>query len=46
MRYKPKNVAALHIALGALPDKMRIEADRGIGISAKTLQQGGLAGAF
>jgi hypothetical protein len=27
MRYKPKNIAALHIALGGLPDKMRIEAD-------------------
>ena len=37
MRYKPKNIAALHIALGGLPDKMRIEADRGIGVSAKTV---------
>jgi hypothetical protein len=37
MRYKPKNIAALHIALGGLPDKMRIEADRGIGLSVKTV---------
>jgi hypothetical protein len=25
MRYKPKSVAALQIALGGLPDKMRVE---------------------
>jgi hypothetical protein len=25
MRYKPKSTAALHIALGGLPDKMRVE---------------------
>jgi hypothetical protein len=37
MRYRPKNIAALHIALGGLPDKMRVEADRNIGISAKTV---------
>lgn len=37
MRYKPKSVAALHIALGGLPDKMRVEADRDIGVSAKTV---------
>jgi len=37
MRYKPKNVAALHIALGGVPDKTRIEADQGVGISAKTV---------
>jgi len=30
MRYKPKNIAALHIALGGLPDKMRVEVDPGI----------------
>jgi hypothetical protein len=24
MRYKPKGIAALHIALGGLPDKMRV----------------------
>jgi hypothetical protein len=37
MRYKPKSVAALHIALGGLPDKMRVEVDRDIGVSAKTV---------
>ena len=37
MRYKPKSIAALHIALGGLPDKMRVEVDRDIGISAKTV---------
>ena len=34
---KPKSTAALHIALGGLPDKMRVEVDRGIGVSAKTV---------
>ena len=37
MRYKPKSTAALHIALGGLPDKMRVEVDRGIAVSAKTV---------
>jgi hypothetical protein len=37
MRYKPKSTAALHIALGGLPDKIRVEVDRGIGVSAKTV---------
>lgn len=37
MRYKPKSIAALHIALGGLPDKMRVEADPDIGVSAKTV---------
>ena len=37
MRYKPKNIAALHIALGGLPHKSRVEADQGVGISAKTV---------
>jgi hypothetical protein len=37
MQYKPKSIAALHIALGGLPDKMRVEADPGIGVSAKTV---------
>jgi hypothetical protein len=37
VRYKPKNIDALHIALGGLPDKMRVEADVGIGVSAKTV---------
>jgi hypothetical protein len=37
MRYKPKSIAALHIALGGLPDKMRVEADPGTGVSARTV---------
>jgi len=37
MRYKPKTVAALQIALGGLPDAMQVEADRDIGVSAKTV---------
>jgi hypothetical protein len=27
MKYKPKSIAALHIALGGLPDKMRVQTD-------------------
>jgi hypothetical protein len=38
MRYKVKNVAALHIALG-LPDKMRVEVDPDIRMSAKTVAE-------
>jgi len=37
MRYKPKSTAALGIALGGLPDKMRVELDQGVGVSAKTV---------
>jgi hypothetical protein len=37
MRYEPKSIAALHIALGGLPDKMRVEIDPGTGVSAKTV---------
>jgi hypothetical protein len=37
MRYKPKSIAALHIALGGLPDKMRVEVDQNTGVSAKTV---------
>jgi hypothetical protein len=39
MRYKPKSIAALHIALGGLPDKMRVEVDRSIEVSAKTVAE-------
>jgi hypothetical protein len=39
MRYKPKSIAALHIALGGLPGKMRVEVDPGIGVSAKTVAE-------
>jgi hypothetical protein len=27
MRDKPKSIAALHLALGGLPDQMRVEVD-------------------
>jgi hypothetical protein len=37
MRYKPQSAAALDIALGGLPDKMRVEVERGIRVSAKTV---------
>ena len=37
MRYKPRNIGALHIALGGLPDKMRVEADPDVGVSAKNV---------
>jgi hypothetical protein len=37
MRFKPKNTAALHIVLGGLPDKMRVEVDPDIQVSAKTV---------
>jgi hypothetical protein len=37
MQYKAKSIAALHVALGGLPDKMRVEADPDIGVSAKTV---------
>jgi hypothetical protein len=37
MRYKPKSIAALQLALGGLPDRMRVEVDSDIKISAKTV---------
>ena len=37
MRYKAKNIDAFQIALGGLPDRMRVEADGGIGVSANTV---------
>jgi hypothetical protein len=37
MRYKPKSIAALHIALGSLPDRMQVKADPGIEVSAKAV---------
>jgi hypothetical protein len=40
MQYKAKSIAALQIALGGLPDKMRVEVDPHIEVSAKTV--GGL----
>lgn len=37
MRYKPKSVAALEIALAGLSARTRVEVDPGIGVSAKTV---------
>ena len=37
MRYKPRSVAALQVALGGLPDAMHVEADQDVGVSAKTV---------
>lgn len=37
MRYKVKTIAALDIILDGLPDKMRVEVDRGVGVSAKSV---------
>ena len=37
MRYKPKSAAALEIALGGLPNSMRVEVDPNVGVSAKTV---------
>ena len=39
MRYKPKSNAALTVALGGLPEQMRVEVDPDIGVSAKTVGQ-------
>ena len=36
MRYKPKSV---DIALGGLPDNMRVKTDPNVGVSAKTVGQ-------
>jgi hypothetical protein len=37
MRYKPRSVAALQVALGGLPDTMQVEVDQDIGVSARTV---------
>jgi hypothetical protein len=37
MLFKPKNVAALHVALAGLPDEMRVEADPDIEAPARTV---------
>ena len=37
MRYKPKSIAALQLVLGGLPDRMRVEIDSDVKISAKTV---------
>jgi hypothetical protein len=35
MRYKAKSVAALQLALGSLPDEMKVEVDPDIEVSAR-----------
>ena len=37
MRYKPKSIAALQVALGGLPDKMPVEVDAGVQPFPKTV---------
>ena len=37
MRYKPKSLAALQLALGGLPSRLRVEVDSDIEISARTV---------
>jgi hypothetical protein len=37
MRYKPRSIAALQVALGGLPATMQVEVDQEIGVSAKTV---------
>jgi hypothetical protein len=39
MHYKAKSIGALHIALGGLPDHMQIEAEPGVAVSAKTVDE-------
>ncbi len=37
MHFKAKNVAALQTLLGGWPDRMRVEIDPNLGVSAKTV---------
>jgi len=37
MRYKPKSVSALQVALAGLPESMQVEVDPEAGVSAKTV---------
>ena len=50
MRYRPKSIGALHIALGGLPDKMRVDSGRGHRCVReerwRTSEAGGVAGKF
>jgi hypothetical protein len=39
MRYKPKSFAALQLALGGLPDRMRVKVDSAVEISATTVRE-------
>ena len=37
MRYKPKSLAALQLALGGLPSRLRVDVDSDVEITAKTV---------
>lgn len=37
MRYKPRSIAALQVALGGLPGTMQVEVDQDIGMSVRTV---------
>jgi hypothetical protein len=39
MRYKAKSIAALQLAIGGLPNQMRVEVEPDIGVSAKTVAE-------
>ena len=39
MHYKAKSISALHVAVGGLPGHMRIEAEPGVAVSAKTVDE-------
>src|SRR3974390_179168 len=39
MHYKPKNVAALKIALGSLPGKTRVEVEPDVKLAAKSVAE-------
>jgi hypothetical protein len=39
MRYKPKSVAALDIALGHLPNRTRVEVDSGMAVTVGELRK-------
>jgi hypothetical protein len=39
MRYRLKSISALQLALGGLPDRMRVEVDADIEISARTVRE-------
>jgi hypothetical protein len=43
MQYKPKSIAGLNIALGGLPDQMRVEVESGIEVRARDVSNKWLA---
>ena len=38
-RYKPRGIAALHVALGGLPARMQVEVDGDVSVSAKSVDE-------